>query len=322
MKCLALMSGGLDSYLAIKVIQEQGIDVLALNFQTPFCSSAGRGASCGDAVALAGSQQIDLRVQFLGAEFLDLVAHPPHGWGRNMNPCIDCRILMLRRAKALLEPSGASFVITGEVVGQRPMSQHLAAMRTVETEGGLEGLLLRPLSAKLLPPTIPETKGWVDRERLLDLRGRSRKVQLAMAKALGLESPPTPAGGCLLTDPGYATRLRDVLGHAGGLTAHLAQAVRFGRYVRLSPASFLMVGRNERDNAALEGLQEADEWILRPVNCVGPVILGVGPLDDDGRARAAGLMARYADAPPDGRVEIEARLGAAGEAVRLEGRRP
>jgi hypothetical protein len=174
----------------------------------------------------------------------------------------------------------------------------------------------------LLPPTIPETKGWVDRERLLDLRGRSRKVQLAMAKALGLESPPTPAGGCLLTDPGYATRLRDVLGHAGGLTAHLAQAVRFGRYVRLSPASFLMVGRNERDNAALEGLQEADEWILRPVNCVGPVILGVGPLDDDGRARAAGLMARYADAPPDGRVEIEARLGAAGEAVRLEGRRP
>jgi len=317
MKCLALMSGGLDSFLAVKVIQAQGIDVLGLHVTTPFGIRVGGGAP-----ALAAAHGIPLREMSLGDELLRVVERPKHGRGGNMNPCIDCHALMFRRAAALFPETGARFLITGEVLGQRPMSQHRRALRIVEEESGLPGLILRPLSAKLLEPTVPETEGWVDRGRLLDISGRTRTRQLAMAREFRLENPPTPAGGCLLTDPGYSDRLRDLLAQGAVLTDHLARVIRFGRYVRVSSSALLMVGRNERDNAALESLQAEEEWLLRPVNCVGPSVLGVGELDDAGRARAASLLARYADAPADGRVEIEARLGAAGAPVRLEGRRP
>jgi len=316
MKCLALMSGGLDSFLAIKVIQAQGIEVLAVHVATPFGVGSGGGAP-----ALASAHGIPLREMSLGDELLRVVERPRHGRGGNMNPCIDCHALMFRRAAALFPETGASFLVTGEVLGQRPMSQHRRALGIVERESGLEGLILRPLSAKLLDPTIPETKGWVDRERLLDINGRTRTRQLAMARELGLEDPPTPAGGCLLTDPGYSERLRNLLGQGATLTDHLARVIRFGRYVRFSPGAFAMVGRNERDNAELERLQQADEWILRPANCVGPVVLGVGALDAEQKGRAAALLARYADAPPDGRVEIEARLGPGGAPERLAARK-
>jgi hypothetical protein len=317
MKCLALMSGGLDSFLAVKVIQAQGIDVLALHARTPFGVRVGGGAP-----ALAAAHGIPLRELDLGDELFRVVEKPKHGRGGHMNPCIDCHALMFRRAAELFPETGARFVISGEVLGQRPMSQHRAALRIVEEESGLPGLILRPLSAKLLAPTIPETEGWVDREKLLDIGGRTRTRQLAMAKEFGLMDPPTPAGGCLLTDGGYSDRLSDLLGHVTALTDHLARVIRSGRYVRLSPGTFVMVGRNERDNAALEGLQQPDEWIMRPVNCVGPVVLGVGPMDDGQKATAAGMLARYADAPADGRVELEARHGPAGAAERMEARRP
>lgn len=305
MKAIALLSGGLDSCLAVRVLQEQGIEVEAVNFQTPFCQEGGTG-SCGTASRVSAFLGLPLRVLHLGPEFLDTVAAPPHGRGKNMNPCVDCRILMLRRAAALMEAAGAGFVATGEVLGQRPFSQHLKAMQEIERASGLAGLVLRPLSAKLLEPTVPEKEGWVDRERLLAISGRTRKEQLALAKKYGLVNPPTPAGGCLLTDPAYSGRLRDVLEHGEKLDEHLALLIRLGRHVRLAPSALLMVGRNERENAGLESLRGGDEWLLRPLDCAGPSAVGRGGFDGELLERAAALVARYSDRPADGAVEVEA----------------
>ncbi|MEK7765932.1 MAG: hypothetical protein AAB368_06810 [bacterium] len=314
MKAIALLSGGLDSCLAVQVIQAQGVEVEAFNFQTALCATGSKGASCGDATRIAAAQGFNLRVIHIGQEYLDMVSRPKHGWGKNMNPCIDCRILMLRKARQHLDDVKASFIITGEVLGQRPMSQHWRAMKTVEHESGLEGLLLRPLSARLLPPTIPEIKGWVDRDRLPAIEGRQRKEQFAMAKAFGLVDPPTPASGCLLTDPAYSDRLRDVLRHSstGRLTVHLAQVIKYGRFFRFTPVAFVVVGRNEDDNFNLEGLQTESEWSFKPVNCVGPVALGVGELDGELRRKTASILARYADRPADGQVLVAARQGPEG----------
>ncbi len=305
MKAIVLVSGGLDSCLAALLLKDQGIEVVPVNFQIPFCQESGGRASCGDASRIAGLLGIDLKVLHLGDEFIDMVANPRHGRGRNMNPCIDCRIMMLRRAAALLEPEGASFVATGEVLGQRPLSQHLRALELIDRESGIPGLILRPLSAQALSPTVPEREGWVDRGRLLALRGRSRREQFALARRYGIKDPPTPAGGCLLTDPAYSKRLKDVLDHRGSLTVHLAALLRHGRYFRLSPGAMLVVGRNEKDNANLEALREGGEWLLRPVNCVGPTAVGTGEFDDGLLERAVSLVARYSDAPADGMVEVE-----------------
>jgi tRNA-specific 2-thiouridylase len=307
-KCIALLSGGLDSCLAVKVMEAQGIEVEAFNIQTPFCQEGSKGSSCGDARSVAAKMRFNLRVIHVGQEYLDMVAKPRHGWGRNMNPCIDCRILMLNKVKAYMEDVGAKFVVTGEVLGQRPMSQYLEAMRVVERESGLEGLLLRPLSARLLPPTIPEIKGWVDRDRLLAIEGRSRKPQFALARQYGIQEPPTPASGCLLTDPAYSDRLRDVLRHTGGLTVHLSQVIKYGRFFRLAPDAFVVVGRSEDDNVHLESLWKDGEWRFKPSNTVGPTALGIGELDRPRREAVAAIVARYADAPPSGApVEVEVR---------------
>lgn len=313
MKAIALLSGGLDSCLAVHVLQDQGIDVEAFNFQTAFCAVGSKGASCGDATKIAADQKFNLRVLHIGQEYLDMVAKPKHGWGKNMNPCIDCRILMLRKAKVFMEDVGASFIATGEVLGQRPMSQHWESMKVVERESGLEGLLLRPLSARLLPPTIPEIKGWVDRDRLCAIEGRSRKEQFTMAKAYGVDEPPTPAGGCLLTDPAYSDRLRDVLRHTGGLTVHLAQLIKYGRYFRFGPDAFVVVGRNADDNFHLEALQTADEWLFKPANCLGPSAIAAGTFPAERRDQVASILARYADRPADGRVQVAVRLGREGD---------
>jgi len=317
-RAIVLLSGGLDSCLAVRVLQEQGVEVVAVNFQTPFCQDGGAGGSCGSATKVADALGLPLRVLYLGEEFLRIVEKPPHGHGKNMNPCIDCRILMLKRAGELMAATGATFVATGEVVGQRPMSQHLKAMNEVEKECGLTGLVLRPLCAKLLEPTIPEKEGWVDRERLLSLSGRTRKDQFRMAREANLSYTPSPAGGCLLTDPGYSNRLKDFLGHGGELTAHTATLLRYGRHFRLSESVMLMVGRNKGENDQLESLQDESETIFRQVNCLGPVALGRGEFTGAIRQAAAARIASHTDRPADGLVVLEMRVGRSGEPVRLE----
>ena len=229
---------------------------------------------------------------------------------------------MLKRAAALMESVGAKFLATGEVLGQRPMSQHLRALQEVEKASGLEGLILRPLCAKLLEPTIPEKEGWVDRERLLAISGRTRREQFRMAREAKLSYTPSPAGGCLLTDPGYSKRLKDFLSNGGKLTAHSATLLRYGRYCRLSPSAFLMVGRDKAENDQLESLQDGEETAFRQVNCMGPVGVGCGDFSGETLDAALALMARYTDHPADGRITIEARRGRQGGPVRHEIRVP
>ncbi|HEY5973898.1 MAG TPA: hypothetical protein VIU41_04085, partial [Geobacteraceae bacterium] len=203
-KALALLSGGLDSTLAVKVMLEQGIEVEALNFTSPFCTCTGKNAGCkSEAVRVAEEFNIPIKVMHKGAEYLEIVRNPRHGYGKALNPCIDCRIFLLRKAKEYMAQSGADFVITGEVLGQRPMSQRRDTLRVIERESGLAGLLLRPLSARHFEPTIPEKEGWVDREKLLAFKGRSRKDQMDLAAELDVTNYPCPAGGCMLTEVSF-----------------------------------------------------------------------------------------------------------------------
>ncbi|MEM2322087.1 MAG: hypothetical protein QW657_02630, partial [Candidatus Bathyarchaeia archaeon] len=226
-KALALVSGGLDSLLALRLILDQNIDVEAVHFMTPFFK-------CCDLVdRISKDFGIKLHVIFLGQEFLDIVANPRHGYGSQMNPCIDCRILMFRKAKELAEKIGADFLVTGEVLDERPFSQRLKAMLLIEREAGLEGKVLRPLSARLLPPTEAEREGWVDRGRLLAIRGRRRTPQIELAAKYGIKDYPNPSGGCLLTDPAFARRVRDHLNHEGKLTLDDAILLMTGRHFRI-----------------------------------------------------------------------------------------
>ncbi len=203
-KAVSLISGGLDSGLATRLMLELGVELVALNFRSPFCLCNKRGGCSFEAKNLSDRLGIGLKVVSVFDEFVEIVKNPPHGYGSNLNPCIDCRILMFKTAKKFMQEIGASFIVTGEVLGQRPMSQKSPTLRLIEKESGLEGLILRPLSAKLLPETIPEKNGWVNREKLLSISGRGRKEQISLVKEFEMGDYPCPSGGCLLTDPCFS----------------------------------------------------------------------------------------------------------------------
>jgi tRNA-specific 2-thiouridylase len=274
MKAIALVSGGLDSLLAARLIEKQGVEVILVNFKIPFChSKPGHGAN-----RLFGSLGPSLRIIELSEDFLEIVKNPVYGYGSNINPCIDCKILMLRKAKELMREFGAEFVITGEVLGQRPMSQHRRALAIIEKDSGLSGLLLRPLSARLLDQTIPEKEGWVSREKLLRLNGRGRKAQIALARELKLEGYSNPAGGCLLTDARFSQRLRELMGH-DELNLGNIELLKIGRHFRISPQAKLIVGRDEKENEILSSLAKEGDYLFRPKVLAGPTSLGRGILD-------------------------------------------
>jgi tRNA-specific 2-thiouridylase len=269
-KAIALLSGGLDSTLAANLIKRQGIDIIALSFVTPFCQCSGRSGCTSMAGPVAEKLGVELRVESLTDEYLNVVRDPAHGYGKNMNPCIDCRILMFSKARELMEKEGASFVFTGEVLGERPMSQRRDSMRVIERESGLTGRLLRPLSARLLEPTVVEEEGVVDRDKFLSVSGRSRKPQMKLAEEMGVYDYPCPAGGCLLTDPAYAKKVRDLVSH-GELDMKNVTLLRTGRHYRLSDASKLVVGRNKGENELLESLADDDDAVLSTFPIPGPV---------------------------------------------------
>jgi len=301
MKALSLISGGLDSTLATKVIMEQGVEVIAVNFLSPFCR-CDHGAKSKDGCrheAKFVSEQLDipLKIVNVAKDFLEVIKAPKHGYGSNMNPCIDCRILMLKKARELMLELGASFIITGEVIGQRPMSQHSRAMEIVEKEAGVEGILLRPLCAKLLEPTLPEKNGWVDREKLLKFSGRSRKPQMELAETYLVKDYPCPAGGCLLTDPNFSPRIKDLIDH-DLLTLEHALLLNHGRHFRLSSGAKIVVGRHEHDNQKIEGCVKEDDYLFQPkAEAPGPSALGRGAdyASEEMRLLAARLTARYFD---------------------------
>jgi tRNA-specific 2-thiouridylase len=304
MKAIALLSGGLDSTLAAKVVIEQGVELEALNFMTVFCTCTTRGATCLASQKAVETLGIPLKVFNVFEEYLEVVKHPKHGYGRNMNPCIDCRILMLKKAKAYMEESGAAFIVTGEVLGQRPMSQRKDAMRLIEKEAGLEGLILRPLSANVLPITIPEKEGWVDRKKLLDFQGRSRKPQIELAEHYGIHDYPNPAGGCLLTDPGFAKRMKDLMLHQPDFSLNDVHLLNMGRHFRFSDGVKLVVGRNEEENQKIETFAQEKDILLKVSNFPGPVSLLRGKLETGDIEKAAALTAHYSKAKESRNAEV------------------
>jgi len=291
MKALALLSGGLDSTLAVRLVQEQGVDVVAVNFMSPFCL-CGRGG-CG-AAGIAKHLQISIKTISLGEEYLKIVRKPKHGYGKNMNPCIDCRILMFKKAKNYAEEIGASFLFTGEVLDERPMSQHRKALDIIEKEAGLEGRILRPLSAKLMPMTETEKKGWIDREKLLSIRGRSRKKQIELAKEFNIKDYPCPAGGCLLTYKEYAAKIRDLFEHKKKIRIKDVLLLKIGRHFRFKKNK-IIVGRNEDENKRLRNLKDGDDYYFETPDCGSPVTLLQGPKTKRAIEIAAALTARYSD---------------------------
>lgn len=298
-KAIALLSGGLDSTLAVKVLLEQGIAVEALNFTSPFCTCTGKNAGCkSEAVRVAEEFKIPIKVMHKGPDYLEIIRNPKHGYGKGMNPCIDCRIYLLKRAKEYMEESGADFVITGEVLGQRPMSQRRDTLRVIERESGLEGLLLRPLSAKHFQPTIPEQQGWVDREKLLGIQGRSRKEQFELAEELDVKNYPCPAGGCLLTELSFVGKIRDVFDHSEQLNLRDFRMLKLGRHFRIGPRTKVIVGRNESENELLERAIQPGEAALRWKDGMSPLAALMGESSPELLERAAQILLRYTKAEP------------------------
>ncbi|PMQ01566.1 MAG: tRNA 4-thiouridine(8) synthase ThiI [Dictyoglomus sp. NZ13-RE01] len=246
-RALALLSGGLDSLLAVSLIQRQGIEVIGIFFYTPFFNPENAKKS-------AEFLGIPLKIIDITEEYLEILKKPKYGYGKNMNPCIDCHAFMIRKTFELLKEFSADFIITGEVLGERPMSQNKNSLKLVEKYSGAEDYILRPLSAKLLPPTKPEREGLVIREELLNIQGRSRKVQLQLAKELGLKEIPTPAGGCLLTEPQFSKKLKDLLNHKEDITRRDLELLKIGRHLRLSPDIKVIVGRQKEENEKLINL--------------------------------------------------------------------
>ena len=268
-KALALLSGGLDSTLAAAIIKQMGVEVLGVHMVHVFLRTGRPGKTVLHAVQMARQIGIPIRLVFNSPQVLDVPKHPRYGYGKNFNPCIDCRILTLRMAKELLQGEGAQFVVTGEVLGQRPMSQQRNAMVSVVRQAGLEGLVLRPLSAKLLAPTIPELQGWVDRKKLLDIKGRGRKPQMELAQKLGIRHYCQPAGGCLLTDPGFGARMKDLFDH-GNYDLRDVHMAKLGRHFRLDEGTKLVLGRNERENEKIATFARVADLILEPKTVAGP----------------------------------------------------
>lgn len=291
-KALALLSGGLDSTLAIRVIQNQGIEVIALNFVTVFCRCTSHGSCKLEAVKVSEKFGIPIKVINTTERFLELVKKPKYGYGKNMNPCIDCRINIFRIAGEYMREIGADFIITGEVLGQRPMSQRKDAMKLIDKEANLTGLVLRPLCAKHMEPTIPEKLGLVDREQLLQIRGRSRKNQIQLADVFQIKDYPCSAGGCLLTDPEFAHRMRDLVdtSDAGVNDVNL---LKVGRHFRLDSLTKVIVGRNEEENTRLDALSGEGDIQLSLVDMPGPLTIVRGEITEEKVKTAARLTAKY-----------------------------
>ena len=294
-KAVGLFSGGLDSILATKLITEQGVTVVALHFRLPF-SVPGREPTEEKLSKMAGLVGASLMTLDADDAYLQMVGSPQFGHVRQLAPCIDCIVLMLGKAKELAKEIKADFVFTGEVVGQRAICQNKRSLKQIEKAVGLDGRLLRPLSAKLLEPTIPELTGLVRRERLLDLKGRSRRRQIRLAHEFGIFDYPIPGTGCLLLDKNFAARARDAL-QQEQLVLPEIELLKYGRHFRLESGAKVVVGRNEAENKRLEELAREDDVLCRPVEVMGPVaILRSRKKTKKDTEIAARICARYSDA--------------------------
>ena len=300
---LGLVSGGLDSLISCLVLKLQNIKVIALNFKSPFCicDKAYKNAECGLNLYY---DKLGIKIHYLQKEddYLEVIKNPKFGYGKNLNPCIDCRIYILKKAKLFAEQINADFIFTGEVLNQRPKSQNLKALRIIEEESDLKGKLLRPLSALLLKPTILEEKGLIERSKLLGIKGRSRKKQLELARTHGILNEYNACGGCLLTEKEFANRMRDYLQFNKNPTMEGVRLLKHGRHFRYNGAK-IIVGRNELENNFLIHLKESDGIIMEASNVKGPITLIQGNIEEAVIKFAARLTLRYSDAlKPRGEV--------------------
>lgn len=308
-KVVALLSGGLDSQLAVRMMQEQGFDVSAVAIKTPFCDfDCGRG--CGFEIReRADDLNVNLKTVYLGGEYIEMLKHPKHGVGAGFNPCVDCRTMMFDAAKKHMKEIGAEFVISGEVLGQRPMSQHSKALRTIEKESGLDGKIVRPLSAGLLPETTPEKEGLIKRENLGMIKGRTRRHQLQMAKEYGIENPPNAGGGCLLTEPQFGRKAKDLFDHVETPSINEIDLLKIGRHFRLDEQTKFVVGRNKDENDMIQALALPEDILLEAKDALGPISI----LRGNGAAShiefAASVTLRYSDAPKDRRGVVSVKRG-------------
>ena len=298
-KAIALFSGGLDSILAALLVQKQNIDVTGLAFTTPFF---------GASKARAASDQISLPliVEDITAEHLQMLKAPRYGYGKNMNPCIDCHTLMLTIAGRKMKETGADFLVTGEVLGQRPMSQTKQSLYVVAKNSGYADYILRPLSARLLDPTMPEREGKIDRAQLMAISGRGRKEQMRLAETFGVTHYPPPAGGCLLTDPIFSQRLRDLMDHQEDRNIRDYELLKYGRHFRYRDTCKIIVGRTHSDNEYLRKLSTEDDLVCHMADFPGPLVLA--PCGSESLiTAAASLCVRYSDAPSDAEADVVCR---------------
>lgn len=273
-KAVGLLSGGLDSTLAAKLLLEQGIEVYAINFTSPFCTCTSKKAGCPAVItAVRQLESVKLKRVALKDEYLEMVRNPKHGYGSGMNPCIDCRIMKIKKADEYMHEIGASFLFTGEVLGQRPMSQHWRAIDIIDRESGLQHFILRPLSAAHFKPTVPEMEGWVDRKMLLGISGRSRKIQIALATEKGIMDYPCAAGGCLLTDNHFAEKMRDYFTFTDKPSFKDIQLLKVGRHFRLESGDKVIVARNKDECMKLQVLCRECDHLFEPFDFTGPVVI-------------------------------------------------
>jgi tRNA-specific 2-thiouridylase len=296
-KAIALFSGGLDSTLAMKLIIDQGIDVIACNINTGFGATKDRREHMQNMCDQVGAE---LRIVDIQNEYLqDVLFDPKHGYGKHFNPCIDCHAKMFEVAKRLMKEWGADFLISGEVLGQRPMSQNKDALAKVLNEANVEGLLLRPMSAKRLALTIPETEGWVDREKLEGIEGRSRDRQMELARQFGLKDYESPGGGCLLTDENFSVKVRDYIKYDDKFDVPDIPVLKWGRHFRLPDGEKMVIGRNQEENAHLEAIDN-DKYIhIETVGVPGPHVLLSRDADESDRAFAARSILTYCKTSPE-----------------------
>jgi tRNA-uridine 2-sulfurtransferase len=295
---LGLLSGGLDSILAARLLQEQKqLQVEAVTFVTPFF---------GPKRARAAAAQLGIPLHEIDITDIHfaMLQNPPHGYGKNMNPCIDCHAMMFREAASLLERLGPGFLFSGEVLGERPMSQNRQSLATVAKASGCLDMILRPLSAKLLEPTRPELEGMVKREMLLDIQGRSRKPQFALAKQWGITQFPNPGGGCLLTDPPFSRRLRDLLDHQSDITRTDLELLNIGRHLRVLPDLKIIAGRDEKDNQRLMAVVRDTDALLSLVDFPGPSVLMPDTASDEDLLLGARICVSFSSARDKGEVAV------------------
>jgi tRNA U34 2-thiouridine synthase MnmA/TrmU len=314
---IALYSGGLDSTLACRLVAEQGIRVIGVKFVTPFFGYDLLKHREQHIRAVKDKYNIDLRLIDITDDYLELLRNPPHGYGKNFNPCIDCKILLLTKAKEMLTELQGSFLITGEVVGQRPMSQRKDTLRVIERDSGCEDLLVRPLCAKRLPPTQPELNGLIDREQLLDFSGRTRSPQIQLAEKFGIEDYPSPAGGCTLTDPILSKRIKQYYSQHDTIVMEDVRLLLLGRQFRLPHGSWLVLGRKEQENEQVLELYQPNDYLLKLQDRPGPTGLLRYATNQRDLELAAGLMVRYGKKRNTGTDEAVVRCEHSGKTSTL-----